>query len=101
MTTAEYAAWRRDKKPHVLLDVREPEEHELARLEGGVLIPLGELGARLSELPSDRPIVVMCHHGVRSAHAVHHLRAAGFDALNLSGGIDAWSLEIDNKIKRY
>ncbi len=101
MTTAEYAAWRREKKPHYLLDVREPEEHELASLEGGVLIPMGELGARLAELPKDRPIVVMCHHGIRSAHAVHHLREAGFDALNLSGGIDAWSVEIDNKIRRY
>jgi rhodanese-related sulfurtransferase len=43
----------------------------------------------------------MCHHGIRSAHAVHHLREAGYDAVNLTGGIDAWSCEIDNKIKRY
>lgn len=101
MTVEEYAAWRRDKTPHFLLDVREPEEHALARVDGGVLIPLGELGARLSELPKDRPLVVMCHHGIRSAHAVHHLREAGFDAVNLSGGIDAWAREIDDKISLY
>ena len=101
MTPAEYAAWRRDKTPHFLLDVRQPEEYEMARLEGAVLIPLVELPGRLAELPKGQPLVVMCHHGMRSAHAVHHLRAAGYDALNLSGGIDAWSREIDPLVPIY
>ena len=101
MTPAEYAAWRKDGRPHFLLDVRQPEEYEAARLEGAVLIPLGELPDKLDALPKDVPLVVMCHHGVRSAHAVHHLRAAGFDALNLSGGIDAWSREVDPTVPRY
>lgn len=101
MTVAEYAPWRREGRPHFLLDVREPEEYEAARLEGAVLIPLGELPGRLAELPKTLPVVVMCHHGMRSAHAVHHLRAAGVDALNLAGGIDAWSREIDGKVPLY
>lgn len=101
MTPAEYAAWRRDKTPHFLLDVRQPEEYAAAKLEGAVLIPLAELPGRLAELPKGLPLVVMCHHGMRSAHAVRHLREAGFDALNLTGGIDAWSREIDAKIPLY
>lgn len=101
MTCAEYAVWRREKTPHFLLDVRQPEEHRAAALDGAVLIPLGELPGRLSELPKDAPIVVMCHHGMRSAHAVHHLREAGYDALNLSGGIDAWSRDVDPRVPLY
>jgi len=101
MTVAEYAAWRRDKTPHFLLDVRQPEEFAAAKLEGAVLIPLAELPGRLAALPKGLPVVVMCHHGMRSAHAVHHLREAGIDAVNLAGGIDAWSREIDQKIPLY
>ena len=101
MTVAEYAAWRRDKTPHLLLDVRRDEEFEAARIEGAVLIPLHELPGRLAELPKGLPLVVVCHHGMRSAHAVHHLREAGFDALNLAGGIDAWSREVDASVPVY
>jgi len=101
VTVNEYAAWRRDKTPHFLLDVRQPEEYETARIEGASLIPLSELPGRLAELPKDRPLVVLCHHGMRSAHAVRHLREAGFDALNLTGGIDAWSRQIDPTVPNY
>ena len=101
MTPTEYFAWRQNKTPHFLLDVRQPEEFATAKIEGGVLIPLNELPGRLAELPKDLPLVVMCHHGMRSAHAVHHLREAGFDAHNLTGGIDAWSQEIDKNIPNY
>ncbi len=101
MTVNEYAVWHRERTPHLLLDVRQPEEYATAKIEGALLIPLAELPSRLAELPKDRPLVVMCHHGMRSAHAVHHLREAGFDALNLSGGIDAWSREIDEKVPVY
>ncbi len=101
MTVNEYAVWRREKTPHFLLDVRQSEEYETARIEGAVLIPLAELPGRLSVLAKDRPIVVMCHHGMRSAHAVQHLRAAGFDAVNLAGGIDAWSRVVDPEVPLY
>ncbi len=101
MTVNEYAEWLRAAKSHFLLDVRQPEEYATARIEGAVLIPLNELPGRLAELPKDRPVVVMCHHGMRSAHAVHHLREAGIDALNLAGGIDAWSRDVDPKVPLY
>jgi adenylyltransferase/sulfurtransferase len=85
-----------------LLDVREPQEYEIARIEGSVLIPLRELPHRMTELDRDRDMVVYCHAGVRSAHAVQLLRNAGFDrATNLAGGIDAWSERIDPTVPRY
>lgn len=81
--------------------MRQPGEYETARIEGAVLIPLAELPGRLAELPKDRPVVVMCHHGMRSAHAVHHLREAGIDARNLAGGIDSWSRDVDPEVPTY
>lgn len=88
--------------PLILLDVREPHEYELARIEGARLIPLGEVPLRLEELDRGREIVVHCHSGVRSAYAVQLLQNAGFEgALNLAGGIDAWSVEIDPSVPRY
>lgn len=84
------------------LDVREPSEWAVCRLPGATLIPLGELENRLNPLPRDRPMVVYCHHGVRSLHAVRRLRKAGFaDAVSLAGGIDRWSRERDASIPRY
>ncbi len=85
----------------VLLDVREPEEFQIANL-GGILIPLSDLPSRYDELNPDDEIIVMCHHGVRSAHAVGFLKQKGFEKIkNLSGGIDAWSARIDPQIPRY
>src|ERR1044071_9702013 len=83
-----------------LLDVREPEEFEIASLPNARLLPLGQIPARFRELEDwkNDAIVVYCHHGVRSLHAIHFLREAGFGNLtNLSGGIDAWSREVDPK----
>ncbi|MBW7932010.1 MAG: molybdopterin-synthase adenylyltransferase MoeB [Gemmatimonadaceae bacterium] len=86
----------------LLLDVREPWEHATARLEGSTLIPLGELARRAHEVPQDRDVVVYCHHGMRSAHAVSMLRLAGWSRVfNLSGGIDRWSIEADRSVPRY
>jgi rhodanese-related sulfurtransferase len=87
-----------------LLDVREPFEHALAAIPGSTLIPLGEIPDRAGELDAwrDEEIVVYCHHGVRSAHAIGWLRQLGFAKLvNLAGGIDRWSLEVDHGIPRY
>lgn len=83
-----------------LLDVREPHEYDICHL-GGNLIPLGELAERHEELPKDRPIVVHCKLGGRSAKAVQQLRDLGFrDVNNLRGGIDAWSIKIDPSVPR-
>ena len=87
---------------HLLLDVREPDEYAHCKISGSVLIPLGELPARFSELPKDREIVVHCHHGGRSAQAARFLAEQGFAGVkNLTGGIDAWSCEIDPSVPRY
>lgn len=86
----------------MLLDVREPSEVARASVAGATVIRMGEVPLHLAELPHERPIVVMCHHGGRSANVTHFLNANGFpNAVNLDGGIDAWSLEIDPAVARY
>jgi rhodanese-related sulfurtransferase len=73
-----------------ILDVRELDEWEAGRIPGAVHIPLGELPARTSELPTDQPIIVVCRSGGRSAMATAHLVGLGVDAVNLEGGTQAW-----------
>jgi adenylyltransferase/sulfurtransferase len=90
MTIDEYREWRRNARPHTLLDVREPSEHAVSRIDGSMLIPIDSLPERLDLLPRDRPIVVHCRTGRRSARAVTLLRARGLDARNLLGGLRAW-----------
>ena len=86
----------------LILDVRNPVEYGICRLDGSTLIPLNELPGRLDELSPEAEIVVHCHSGVRSAQAVTLLRSRGFSKVqNLTGGIDAWSLEIDPSVPRY
>jgi len=86
----------------VLLDVREPHEHEIARLPGASLIPLGELDRRAGELRRESEIVAFCRSGARSAHATKLLREAGYSSVrNLTGGILAWAREIDPSMPRY
>ena len=90
------------EQPFILLDVREPFEFEMAQIEGANLIPLGELPARWQELDREKEIFVFCHSGVRSARAAEFLRAAGFPKVaNVTGGIDAWSEEVDPNVPRY
>jgi len=84
-----------------VLDVREPNEYQIANL-GGYLIPLGDLPKRVSELDSSREIVAHCKMGGRSAKAVDFLRQAGFKKVrNLAGGITAWSEKVDPKVPKY
>jgi adenylyltransferase/sulfurtransferase len=95
------ARWDRGDRPF-LLDVREVVEHQLVKLEGDVLIPLGELVARQQELDPDREIIVYCHHGNRSGRATAYLRHNGFPyARNLRGGIEEWAVKIDPSLPRY
>jgi rhodanese-related sulfurtransferase len=74
-----------------LLDVRESDEWDTGHAPDAIWIPLGDLGARQDELSSDRPIVVVCRSGGRSAKATRALRQAGYDAMNLAGGMQAWA----------
>jgi rhodanese-related sulfurtransferase len=91
-------------EPVLVLDCREPREVATAQIVGTVHIPMREIPARLGELGDDksRRIIVHCHHGGRSLRVTQFLRQQGFDqAQNMSGGIDAWSLEIDPAVPRY
>ncbi|MCC9602698.1 rhodanese [Stieleria sp. JC731] len=95
---------RQSDEEFLLLDVRQPEEYSVAKIEGSVLIPMGEILERISELEShkDSRIVVQCHHGGRSMQVTQALRSRGFDKTqNMAGGIDAWSLQIDPEVPRY
>jgi rhodanese-related sulfurtransferase len=86
----------------VLLDVREPDEREVARIEPSLHIPMNEVPARLAEIPKDKQVIVYCHHGGRSLMVASYLSGQGFQKLgNLDGGIDAWSLKVDPSIPRY
>ncbi len=86
----------------VLLDVREPFELELAALPGARAVPLRTLPRALSSLDPDAPVVVLCHHGVRSMAAANWLVEQGFEAVwNLAGGIDRYSLDADPAVPRY
>lgn len=86
----------------LLLDVREPDEREIAAIEPSLHIPMREVPQRLSELPKDREIVVYCHGGTRSAMIAGYLESRGYtEVANLSGGIDAWSRSVDPKVPRY
>ena len=86
----------------VLIDVREPWEYELARIEGTRLIPLGELTRRWEELDPEAETVLICHHGYRSMQAAMFLASRDFERLvNLRGGIEAWSVQVDPSVPRY
>jgi adenylyltransferase/sulfurtransferase len=85
-----------------LLDVREPWEVDVAVIEGSKTIPMSDVPARMAEIPHDREVVVICHHGMRSAMVADYLRSAGVpQVLNLTGGIDRWSVEVDPSVARY
>jgi adenylyltransferase/sulfurtransferase len=115
ITVEQLASWLGEGRPLVLLDVREPWEHELAALPNSTLVPLGELpdsdlGLDQADTPATGDadeaapaLVAYCHHGVRSLHAVAILRDRGSrrPMYSLSGGIDAWSRRIDPSVKRY
>ncbi len=83
---------RRDPvRPAVVLDVREPDEFMRVRIDGSLFIPMSQLGARLAEIPKDRPVLVICASGNRSTNVAGHLLASGWtDVGNVAGGISTW-----------
>jgi len=86
----------------VLLDVRERDEWATARIMWAKHVPMGELAERLTELPRDGSVVVMCHGGHRSDRVARYLRERGFTSVaNLAGGIDAWSRDVDANVPTY
>ncbi len=104
VSAADVKAARDRGDEFLLLDVRQPEEYQTAKIDGSTLIPLAELESRVEELADwrERRVVIHCHHGGRSAAACQVLGAHGFrDVANLAGGIEAWSLTVDPDVPRY
>lgn len=86
----------------LIVDVREPHEWQLCRIEGALHLPLATVADRLDQLESHRDIVTYCHHGARSTFALQLLRDAGYPRVrSLRGGIDAWAETIDPAMERY
>ena len=85
-----------------LLDVREDNEFEFSHIKGSLHIPLAQIPQRIGELDFGSEYIVICHHGIRSQQAAVFLDYSGFNQIyNLSGGIDAWSVECDSTVLRY
>jgi rhodanese-related sulfurtransferase len=86
----------------LLVDVREPWEFEICRIEGAKLIPMGSIPANLQALDTGDEVICYCHHGMRSLDVAVWLRSQGVErAKSLAGGIERWSLEIDPRVLRY
>lgn len=93
---------RREGEAFHLIDVREPWEVDICSFEGTHNIPIGSFLERVGEVPKEGKIVVVCHHGMRSAQVAAWLRTNGHEgAVNLAGGIDAWAREIDPSMPTY
>lgn len=104
ISPTELAAWLGDparEQPQVV-DVREPWEVAIARLAGALEIPMGRVVAAADSLDRDRPVVCVCHHGMRSLQVAMYLSRLGFgDVRNLSGGIHAWATQVDPAMATY
>jgi len=102
ITPADVKARLEQGEKLVLIDVREPWEYALCRIEGAKHVPLGTLAASLETVPDVDEVICYCHHGMRSLDAAAWLRFQGIErAKSLAGGIERWSIEIDPKIPRY
>jgi rhodanese-related sulfurtransferase len=104
ITATELARWLAgsDAPPPLVLDVREPWELELAQLPSSLAIPMGAITSSLDRLDPVRPTVCVCHHGARSMQVAMFLERQGFsDVLNLTGGIHAWSEQVDSSVATY
>lgn len=98
----ELDAWRKAGRDVVVLDVREDEELATVALPGTLNIPMRQVPQRVGEIPQDKPLVVMCHHGGRSRQVTGWLRQNGYtQASNLAGGIHAWATQIDPDMPTY
>lgn len=102
LTPATFTERRLSGETWQLLDVREPWELERAAVADALHIPMAEIPERLGELNQEEPIAVLCHSGVRSARVAGYLVAQGYAKVaNISGGIDAWSIQVDPRVPQY
>jgi adenylyltransferase/sulfurtransferase len=101
ISVEDLAALRASGEPFTLIDVREPNEYQIANL-GGTLIPLSQFAARASEVPREGRVIVHCKMGGRSAQAIEHLQSLGYTNVeNLAGGINAWADRVDPSVAKY
>jgi len=102
ITPREFVQRRSDDPSWQLLDVREAWERDAAHVEGTINLPMGEVAGRTGELDAKKPVAVLCHSGGRSAQVAAFLSQQGFGTVaNVTGGIDAWSQEVDDTVPRY
>jgi len=86
----------------LIIDVREPDELAICHVKGARLMPMRQISARLHELPRDRHLLILCHHGQRSLRVTQFLRDQGFTIVSsIAGGIAAWAEEVDPALARY
>lgn len=104
LSAPELAQWLADDaraKP-LLLDVREPWEFQTCHIAGAAAMPMRTVPARLAELDAGQPVVCICHHGARSMQVANFLEQNGFaEVINLTGGVHAWALQVDNSMPTY
>ena len=102
ISPTELAERLKNKENFRFIDVREPHEYEISRIEAAELMPLTQFNEWIGTLEPQKEIVVMCHHGIRSANVCMFLVRNGFEKVwNLDGGIDAWTAEVDPRVPRY
>jgi rhodanese-related sulfurtransferase len=101
ITPAELQQLLSSDHPPVVIDVREEGEAAICSIEGSTLIPMSAFPSRLKEIPSDRPVALYCHHGMRSMMAGQWLAQRGYEVLSVAGGIDRWAAEIEPEMARY
>ena len=102
ISALEAANLKKTQAEVVFLDVREDSELAICRIKGALHIPMGQIPARIDALPKDKPLIVFCHHGMRSLNVLQYLEGQGFENVtNLSGGIHAWSTTVDPSVARY
>lgn len=103
MLPRDLAARLRDSdEPPLLLDVREPWEFGICRIDGARSLPMRQIPAALGELDRDRELVVICHHGIRSQQVAMYLDHQGFrNVINLQGGVAAWARDVDPAMPTY
>jgi rhodanese-related sulfurtransferase len=104
LSAPELAQWLADDarpKP-LLLDVREPWEFQTCHIQGAMAMPMRTVPARLTEIEAGRPVVCICHHGARSMQVANFLEQNGYtEVINLTGGVHAWALQVDNNMPTY
>ena len=104
VSAPELAQWLADdaRPQPLLLDVREPWEYQTCHIDGATAMPMRTVPARLAELDPAQPVVCICHHGARSMQVASFLEQNGFaDVTNLTGGVHAWALQVDNSMPTY